>query len=98
MKIRNPAESFGGAFTRVRGKTGWWQSQVASGPRAVVPGRAVAVRTPPGWRNPESFPWIACRLNGFSALLDRFCELLIRLGMLDAPPAQKRDQFFPTLP
>jgi hypothetical protein len=32
------------------------------------------------------------RTNGASAFGDGFGELLIRLGVLDAPPAQKSDQ------
>ena len=35
--------------------------------------------------------------NGPSASFDCFGELLVRLGMLDAPPAQKCDQVFSTL-
>src|SRR6266849_5327403 len=36
---------------------------VPNDPRAVVPNRIAAVRTQPEWKNPESFPWVARRVD-----------------------------------
>ena len=42
----------------------------------------------------ESWDRISRWLDGFSAFLDDFGESVIRLGMLDTPAAQKRNQVF----
>src|SRR5438270_724788 len=48
----------------------------------------------PESRNPGSFPWVMRRFDGFTALFDCFRKLLVRLGMLDSPSAQKCNQVF----